>query len=241
MDNQSFVRGVAKAGSIILGIFKVFSVIGAVCVLIAILTLSLLPKNFVTVDLVTQTQIKVDLRSVLGDGWQELDWEKIVSPAEQAGGKFVETKDGLQSTNTIPSTTVENKTLALSLIPDFVECIILFAFFRFLGKVCFQVQNSPTPFTLPAAQNLKYTAFSLLALALLPGLCSGIVALLTGTDEMSSTGFELGTVLWGFFLWALSQIFEYALSILPPSAQTFDPAGGQNTTRQNGEDQNNAF
>ena len=239
MNSQPFFRAVAKAGGIILSIFKVFCVIAAIGVLIAVLCLSFLPKNFFTLDVVTQLEMKINLRSVLGENWNDATRQEISTQVQDYYGlSYTANEEGLVGVGTIPSTTTENKTVALAMIPALGEYIILFAFFRFLGKVCLQVRDSVSPFTLPAVQNLKYAGFSLLALGTIPWLCAGLVTLLTGTGGLTETSFNLSTVLWGFFLWALSGIFEYGLSMLPPAASH---SSHESDSRQNAENQNHAF
>lgn len=252
MKKLSFVRGVATAGHILFSILRVMMVIAAVFVLLGILSLSMLPKNTVTVDTYTQMVMKFDLRTFIGEEtWDEVKEELIDSIVE--GGKISE--DGsVVIEESEPSETLENRTMSLVLVPVFAELLVSFFFYHFMARLFKLIRNAvSTPFLAGTAKELKNAGISLFAMAAVPAAVSTLLALFTGVTFTDSS-VDLGTVLWGFVLLALSMIFEFGATLTPaPSfpasdgfgpysgaATPFDPPRSATPDQQKPEDQNDS-
>ena len=218
MKSLDFFRSVCKWGHVLFSILRVLTIIASVCILIGIFTLALVPKNFFTLDIITQMEMKFNLAELVGEDWttysQELQDELLTSLPE--GAKY--TENGLEISQITPSETVENKTLALSLVPDFVESILFFSLFLYLCRIFKALKESPDPLCAPVAENLRFAGGLVMALGIVPALSASLVRLLTGTSQLlSDTSFDLWLIFLGFLLWAAADLFLYAASTRNPN------------------------
>lgn len=219
MDHLRFFRSVCNWGYVLFAILRVLYVIGAVGILIGIFTLSVLPKNFVTVDVVMETEMNFNMKALMGDAWEEFGETDAELPE---GGEW--TEDGFAVNETVPATTMENRTLALMLVPVFVEMILSFALFLFLCRVFRTLKQSFEPFHAPVPGNLRNAGWLLMALGVVPGICGWLISLLTRTEGIVEVSFDLWLVFVGFLLWAAADLFVYAASRIPqPRTESTPP------------------
>ncbi len=235
MKPLNFFRSVCSWGHILFSIMRVLAVIGAVGTLIGIFSLALMPRNFFTLDIVTQMDMKFNLSSILGE-----EWENMLSEAEgevfselPEGAEF--TKEGLEISEIIPSTTMENKALALSMIPSFVDLLLSFFLFLFLSRIFKALKTSPDPLLAPVSENFRHAGSLMMALGVAPALCGSLVSLLTQTENLlGETSFDLFLVFMGFVLWAASDLFLYAAaSRTAPNFPFTPPTGPSSPTTEN--------
>ena len=132
MKSLNFFRSVSAWGHILFAILRVLAIIGAVFTVIGIFTFSLLPRDFFSIDVSMQTDMKFNFKALLGENWSEIvkDAEDVVYDSLPDGSKL--TEDGIEISEITPSTTVRGKTLALEMIPAFTQMLISIALFHYL-------------------------------------------------------------------------------------------------------------
>lgn len=214
MKKIGFVRGVATAGNVLTNVLKVFVVLGAVGILLGVLSLSFLPGDFISVTIDSGMTAEVNFRSLLGEGWEE---QKDLLLSAFAGD-VTETENGVRLSESVESVKINNRLLAISLIPTMVELILLFALLNCLSKAFREWKHSPNPFPFAVGGHLRYAAAFLFAMEIAPGFCSALISLFTGAELITDSSWDLTTVFLGFVLIALSYLFEYGASLKPAPA-----------------------
>ena len=126
MKTPPIVKTVSSIGNVIFSILQALSVLGAVGLLLATLTLSFLPSGTVQVDTSAQVSMQFNFRQLFGETWDEA---KDILASGVEGAEI--TEDGFKVEEITPSQTLENRKMALSLIPSFAQMVVLFFFFRF--------------------------------------------------------------------------------------------------------------
>ena len=209
MRKTPLIHVVASIGKVVFSILQVFSVIGAVGLLLGTLSLSFLPAG--TVETETSASVTMRFRlSHLVEGDITEYRDLLLSGFEGAE----KTEDGFQIQEITPSVSLENRKMALSLIPSFAQMVVLFFFYRALKNLCANLKESPlSPFTPEAPEIFKSLGISLFFLAGAPWLTAAIIQLITGIA--SDLSLEMGTVLWGLFALVLSEIFRIGSSLAP--------------------------
>lgn len=216
MDSLRFYRQVMNAGQILFTILRIFSAIGAVTILLCILALSFLPGGLVTVDVTAETKIRMNMRSLMGDAWDSSD--EALREQLQAmlpDGKI--TEDGFETEQVGETESVENRGLAIAMIPTFVELILSFALFRFLSRAMEKAKE--IPFHRDVATHLRSAGWLLLALGCIPALCAILISLLTQTS-LAQGSFDLYLIFGGFLLWALGDLILFVGPRLSTPAET---------------------
>lgn len=211
MKSLNFFRSVSAWGHVLFAILRVLAVIGAVVMVIGIFTFSLMPKDFFSIDVTTQTDMKFNFKSIFGDDWTEVikESEGVVYDSLPEGSKL--TENGVEISETTPSTTIRGKVLALEMIPAFTEMLICIALFHYLCKIFKALKIAAEPFAAPITEDLRYAGGILMALGAVPALSAGLIRLLTRTESISTgVTFDLWLIFCGFLLWAVSDLFLYA-------------------------------
>lgn len=220
MKKLNFVRGVAAAGNVVFSILNVMSIIAVVALVFSILFLSFLPGRSIAVKTETDVSISVDFKTLLGKSWEALSEDDLKAFQSQLGDGY-EMKDGVATVKEGESVSVNNRSMALAMIPAMTQMLIMAFFYRYLAKACKAVKIAViTPFVPEAARNLKNGAVSLFFLCAAPALCGGLITLLTKEVNLLGQETDLSTVLWGFMLLALSFLFEYAGTLSGYQAET---------------------
>lgn len=217
MKKLGFIRSVSKWGYWICAIGRVFAAIAAVCLLLAVVFLISMPRNFVSMEILTEMKIDVNLRDFLGEDWDA--YKNELADTISPDGAL--TENGISIAEPGETVTMENRALALYIIPSFAEYSMLFALLHFASKAFRELKDSPVPFTPSAAKHIRTAGSLTMALGLVPGLASGLIGLLTDS-AMDGTSIDLGLVFIGFLLWALAELFEYGVSLQCGAAPT-DP------------------
>ena len=215
MKSLNFFRSVSAWGHILFAILRVLTIIGAVFTVIGIFTFSLLPRDFFSIDVSMQTDMKFNFKALLGENWSEIvkDAEDVVYDSLPDGSKL--TEDGIEISEITPSTTVRGKMLALEMIPAFTQMLISIALFHYLCKIFKALKIAAEPFAAPITEDLRYAGGILMALGAVPALSAGLIRLLTKTESISAdVTFDLWLIFCGFLLWAVSDLFLYAKSRL---------------------------
>lgn len=233
MKDLRFFRSVCNWGHVLFSIIRVLALIGAIGLLIGIFALVAWPQNTFTIDTAVSMDVKVNFERILGRDWEEFKDEIF----DELDGTLPEgaelTEDGITITEDAPTVSIENRVLALSLIPAFVEMLVAFSLYLFLGKAFKILKLSPNPFDAEAAKHLRTSGTILMVLGVLPALCMSLVSLLTKVSGYFETEFDLFAVFMGFLLWALSDLFLYAKDKLSTPLYSPPPFGGFPSENQN--------
>ncbi len=225
MKSLNFFRSVSSWGHVLFAILRVLAIIGAVGMLIGIFTLSLMPKDFFSIDVSMQTDMKFNFKALFGDNWSEIikESEGVVYDSLPEGSKL--TENGIEISEITPSTIVQGKFLALEMIPAFTEMLICIALFHYLCKIFKTLKVAVEPFAAPITEDLRYAGGILMALGAVPALSAGLIQLLTKTESLSGdVSFDLWLVFCGFLLWAVADLFLYAKARLTPPSPTSNPS-----------------
>lgn len=208
MKKLDFVRSVSSWGYWICAIGKVFAGIAAVFALLGVVLLISLPKDFVRFEVLSTVNIDMNFKDLLGEDWEEYSSSlaESISPDAQI------TENGIHLSEEEAAVTVEMRAAALYLIPFFAEYSMLAALLYFASRAFRSLKDSPVPFTPSAAKEIRTAGTLTMALGVVPGLCSGLIGLLTSA-AMDSVDIDLGLIFTGFALWALSEIFQYGISL----------------------------
>lgn len=210
MKDLRFFRSVCNWGYVLFAIIRVLSLLGAIGLLIGIFGLVAFPQNTVVADTSVSIDLKVNLSRILGREWEEMK-EEIYDELDGTLPEGAEiTEEGIRIVEDTPSVSVENRVLALSLIPSFVEMILGFSLYLFLTKAFKILKLAPNPFDAEAAKHLRSAGTVLMVQAVLPAICMSLVTLLTKTSGYFETELDLFAVFLGFLIWALSDLFLYA-------------------------------
>ncbi len=219
MKSLNFFRSVSSWGHVLFAILRVLAIIGAVGMIIGIFTLSLMPKDFFSIDVFMQTDMKFNFKALFGENWSEIikESEGVVYDSLPEGSKLSE--NGIEISEVTPSTTMGNKTLALDMIPAFTEMLLCAALFHYVCKIFKALKTAAEPFSAPITEDLRYAGGILMALGAVPALSASLLQLLTKTKSITSeVTFDLWLIFFGFLLWAVADLFLYAKNRLTPPA-----------------------
>ena len=215
MKSLNFFRGVCRWGHVIFGILRVLAVIGAVGVLIGILTLSFMPKDFVRTVVNAETKVEVNMRALLGSDWDEArDSAGDAISSSVPEGEVEVTDDGVVIRSNAESA-MENREVSLILIPVFAQTVLVFLFCMFLCRVFRVWKKAQDPLHAPVTQNLKWVGGILIAQGVVPYLCGLLIQLLTEKDISGNADLDLTLIFFGFLTLALVQLLEYAANAAP--------------------------
>ena len=221
MKKTPLVRTVASAGKVIFSILQVFSVISAVLLLLSTLSLSFLPAGTLEVKTGTKVQMNFHLSQMLEGDFTEYR-DLLISGMVGAQP----TEDGFAIEENAEEN-LENRLMALTLIPSLAQTIVMFFFYRTLKRICITLKDSPlSPFAPEIPDLMKSLGFSLFALALAPWGAASLIQMITKVS--SDISLEMGTVLWGFIALALAEIFRLGATLMPRPFTSENPYENQN-------------
>ncbi len=190
---------------VVFSILRVLAAIGAVCLLLGILSLSFLPSGTVKVDTHTKMEMNFNLKSFFGEDWNE--YKDMV--LNQLGEDLTPTEEGFSVEEEVVAQTLENRAMALSLIPTLTSLLIQFFFYGALAKMGKELKNAPfPPFSSIIPEQMKLLAYSLFAMGAIPALVSSLISLITGFAGETNLSFDLEKILWGLIVLAVSQWLE---------------------------------
>lgn len=208
MDKMKTVRGISKAGAILLKIAEIFSIIGAVGVLIGILALAFLPADLMEVEVTSDVKVIMNMADFLGrDTWAEAREyaAKSLSPAESQEIQF--TDDGMEVTQNATKALTRGD-LALSIAPSILTLAVTWFFCRTLGKTLRDIRDGGEPFRKEIAESLRACGIALFVGAAAPAVVYSAVNVFAQTAV--SEGINLVMVFAGLMLFAVAALLEAA-------------------------------
>ena len=203
---QNKLSGVAfSLTHVVFSILRIFSIIGAACLLLGILSLSFLPGGTVTVDTSTKMDMNFNLKPFFGEEWDT--YKEVL--LGQMGEGLTATDQGFAIEEEVVTPTMENRALALSLIPTFASLLIQFFFYGALVKIAKECKTLSTPLISPIIpEQMRVLSYSLFAMAAVPALVASLITMITGFSAQTDLSFDLEKALWGLIVLALSQWLE---------------------------------
>lgn len=212
MKQINWIRVVSRWGGVIASILKVFSIIGTVSLVILILTSAFLPSGSFRFVLKEDVSGEINYSQLLGAGWTD----EMRSALREAVPDGEVTDTSLIFKGTSQEQTLDNKTIALVLIPPFVSLLIAVRLFHSLRRALSATYQSPNGFSREAASHFRGTGICLIILSIAPGLCSSLIAMLTRV-LIGGTSFSFTYLCFGFALFAIAQLLESGADRTEPS------------------------
>ena len=225
MRKIPLIHTAATVGKIIFSIMQVFSAISAVFLLLATLSLSFLPAGSLEVETGAEVTMNFHLNKIIEGDFAEYR-DLLISG--MAGAE--KTEDGFAVVEKTTET-LENRLMALTLIPSLTQMIVMFFFYRALKRICSALKDSPlSPFSPEMPELIKNFAYTIFVLALAPWGAASLIQMITRVS--TDISLEMGTILWGFLALALAEIFRTGANLTPRPFGQNDPnqTNGQNFT-----------
>ena len=204
---EKIIKGLSKAISIISQIIKVFTIIGAVFIVFAMV---IVPIVF--------SKIEIKDNSIV------FDKKASISLTDDDKGFSFKYKDEVISTEENPSLVLafkewannnsKNTILAYIELVCFLGLIsiaLTFLVFRRLRKLFKNIHDGDTPFTLENVEHMKKIAYLLIISIVAPSIIGGIFSGLLNKELNVNMG--LGGVIEILFLFSMAYIFEYGYQL----------------------------
>ena len=216
MKNESkekIIKGLSKAISIISEIIKVFTIIGAVGIVLAMIIVPIvfnkieIKDNSIIYDKTATINITDDDKVI------SIKYKDEVIATEQNQDAILEFKEWLN--NNSKSTIVTYIELACFL--GLIVLAITYMVFRRLRKLFNNIHDGDTPFTLENVEHIKRIAYLLIAAIVVPSFVGGIFSAIINKSFNINIG--LCGVIEILFLFSMVYIFEYGYELQTNSKQ----------------------
>ena len=214
------INGLGKAGNVIARICRVFLIIGFVGILIGLVAMLVLPKDFVKVEIGTGVGVKVDLSR-----YGELSEEDQASARRGLEKALDETDKDVKITDfevTASSVTLHLAKDEMTFGPRSLIGILVVALFYvaasyvslwFLGTMCRAFRDCKSPFEENVIHRMKNFATSLIPWAVVSMTMDSITSEFAFSSNDFSIGINLGTVLLVLLILGLCRIFRYGAEL----------------------------
>ena len=224
-DHMKTVRGIAKAGAILLRITQVFAIIGAVFCLIGMILLAALPPELIRIQTREEVTVNVDLRNYVSAE----DWKKIEPSLENALENEKEVMDfsildRFLVIRTAKARTMERGDLALYIAPSILVLALAWSFCGTLRKMLVNIRNGLDPFLPENASCLKTCGIIMLVGAVVPAIVVGIIGLFA--EIKSGYDVNSGSIFGGLMLLGLAALFNAVAANRPETPPPAVPAPG---------------
>jgi len=209
MDKKiKWVQSISSIGYVFSVIGKVFAILGAVALLLGILLCSLIPAEFISLELESRMDVIVNFRSMMGDDWDPaLITENVIS-----GEDVTVTEDGVVVSSLVPIEEINCRSITLMMIPGFVEMTVVAFFLHFLAKALKELRSSPTPFRREVGEPLRIAGIIFIVQSVAPVLCAELIVFLTGSSLLE-INWDMGKVFLGFVIIALAAVFDFGCEL----------------------------
>ena len=214
------INGLGKAGNIIARICRVFLIIGFVGILIGLVAMIVLPKDFVQIEIGTGVGVKVDLSR-----YGELSEEDQASARRGLEKALNDTDKDVKITDfevTASSVTLRLAKDEMTFGPRTLIGVLVVALFYvaasyvslwFLGTMCRAFRDCKSPFEENVIRRMKNFAISLIPWAVVSMTMDSITSEFAFSSNDFSIGINLGTVLLVLLILGLCRIFRYGAEL----------------------------
>lgn len=208
-EQQTKMKGLSKAIYIIARIFKIMTIIGAVCIAITMGTIGFL-----------SSQLKVENPGTIKIFGEEITYTRNSNLIEIGYEGNIESFTSYEEVRILNEVLdfIENKSLYVSV--GLIESALLVTIFTLilinrtmnhLEKLFVNIYSGDTPFTKENIDHIKHMAMIMIGTIILPNI-AGIIAELVIQEDLN-IGFELLDVIYILFLLSMAYIFEYGYEL----------------------------
>lgn len=212
---QKKLKVISKIIFVIAKIAKIFTRIGAVCVLVATILGSIV-VNMITVKDGKSLEINTGTQVV---EYKEVDGEMVITGNDQNNEKIdikvvdIEDQEDLDRViKTMDRGTKASRTASVIVGGIFIEAalILLGITLGHLEKLFKNINEGDTPFTLENVGHIKKMVYFMIAVTIVSAIGSAFISMLLGEAADINIGFSLINIL---FLYSIAIIFEYGYNI----------------------------
>lgn len=211
MENgkQKNVKGLSKAIYIIARICKVFTIIGLIGLLIAMIVVPIVGTNIKTED--NNTLV------IFGEKINYVRDNNQITVSYKEDSETIKGKDEVYSLNKVIDFLEENDIVRVTICVEFMllfvsaSVVFMYLVFKKTDKLFTNINREDTPFTLENVDHIKKIACFLLCSIIAPVFASTISEIMLGTDF--SLNISLTKIVLILVLLCLSLIFEYGYNL----------------------------
>ena len=220
--NRTVPQRLASVFSVFATIFKVFLIIELVALCLTLFSVAALPKNAISAEVENAVRFELDLRSLLGDDWEEqLENDPGVWGTLEEDGYSMEKTDrgfAFSSDNTMG---INTGFIAGLFLPRILTCVCWLIFTSTLKKALLFLKNSPFPFLPEVAVLFRRCAVVLFVTGVAPAFTSFLIetvlAFMGKESTLSSGEIGMEAVLLGCAFLFLESVFRFGSAFMPAS------------------------
>ncbi len=231
------INKLGNVGDVIVKIMKILVVIGFVLTLIGAITVMILPKNLMKLDLGAKADITLNVSELVGplddaekqallqefyDGLNEetagVSMNLNGSEYETVSAQVTDT--GLFMETAVETYSVELGDLGIVCVLGIITLAALFVSLLFAGRLCKAFRDCESPFEENVVKQLNALAYSLLPWVILGSLTETITNSIFTNNFNLMIGVDMGMVLIIIFIFVLAYIFKYGAVLQKESDET---------------------
>ena len=225
------INKMGKVSLIITNIAKVLVIIGMVFTLIGAIICSVIPKDFVSINISGDAQVEVNFEA-FGDLINENDLKEGLEQASKNGNISVDgkgyvisnvSKDGkklLVDTGTKNQRILTMASIRNVCISAFIyEVFVLITLFA-VGALSKAVKNCETPFEENVIQKLKTFTYTLIPWVVADSVMTTAIKLFMGQSDSISVTVNMGMLMVVLTVYGLTYIFKYGAMLQQESDET---------------------
>ena len=231
------INKLGNVGDVIVKIMKILVVIGFVLTLIGAITVMILPKNLMKLDLGAKADITLNVSELVGTldeaGKEALLQEFYDGLNEETAGVSMNlngseyetvsaqvTDTGLFMETAVETYSVELGDLGIVCVLGIITLAALFVSLLFAGRLCKAFRDCESPFEENVVKQLNALAYSLLPWVILGSLTETITNGIFTNNFNLMIGVDMGMVLIIIFIFVLAYIFKYGAVLQQESDET---------------------
>ena len=231
------INKLGNVGDVIIKIMKILVIIGFVLTLIGAITVMVLPKNLMKLDLGAKADITLNVSELVGtldeagkeamlqefyDGLNEenagVSMNLNGSEYEAVSAQVTDT--GLFMETEVATYSVELRDLGIVCVLGIITLAALFVSLLFAGRLCKAFRDCESPFEENVVKQLNALAYSLLPWVILGSLTETITNGIFTNNFNLMIGVDMGMVLIIIFIFVLAYIFKYGAVLQQESDET---------------------
>ena len=235
------INKLGKASDVIVTICKIFLIMGMVVPVIGMVTMLVLPKELLKMDMSASADVSVDFSSLglslseedkvaltagIHDGLNDEEYGKSLDMTMDVNGTQYEAEEIVVDDETISiKATVDTYTIEFSDL--WIVCLLgvittaaLFVTFVFAGRLCKAFGGCQSPFEESIVKNLNYLAYSLFPWVVMTSITDSITESIFTNNFQLALGVDLGVLMVIFLIFVLAYIFKYGAVLQQESDET---------------------
>lgn len=235
------INKLGKGSDVIVTICKIFLIIGMVLSAIGMITMIVLPKELVRMDMSANAAVVLDYSSLglklseedkailsagIFDGIHDeepgtsLNMTMDVNGTQYVAEEVVVDDTSISINSAVETYTIEFSDLWIVFLLGIVSLAALFVTLVFAGRLCKAFRDCQSPFEESIVKNLNYLAYSLFPWVVLNSITDSIAESIFTNNFQMSLGVDVGIVLVIFMIFVLAYIFKYGAVLQQESDET---------------------